>query len=153
MHETVTSKHINEYKEFLVDIYEAEFCLVDEPTGSQPMYRFVLYHRDGSAITKYASSYSLTHFNKKGCSDMDNRDAYVKACEKIAEKLASTVDSDEYSWGTSLDDPSVVKFTARVAMGDSIVLSCRKDSTFVKNLMRNVKKIAADTSATAENRS
>ena len=64
MHETVTSEHINEYKEFLVDIYEAEFCIVDEPTGSQPMYRFVLYRRDGSAITKYASHYSLAHFNK-----------------------------------------------------------------------------------------
>lgn len=64
MLDTVTSEHINEYKEFLVDIYEAEFCLVDEPTESQPMYRFVLYHRDGSAITKYASPYSLTHFNK-----------------------------------------------------------------------------------------
>lgn len=64
MLDTVTSEHINEYKEFLVDIYEAEFCMVDEPTRSQPMYRFVLYYRDGSAITKYASSYSLTHFNK-----------------------------------------------------------------------------------------
>lgn len=64
MHDTVTAEHINEYKEFLVDLYEAEFGLVDEPTESQPMYRFVLYHRDGSAITKYASSYSLTHFNK-----------------------------------------------------------------------------------------
>lgn len=64
MHDTVTSEHINEYKDFLVDIYEAEFCLVDEPTELQPMYRFVLYHRDGSAITKYASPYSLTHFNK-----------------------------------------------------------------------------------------
>lgn len=64
MLDTVTSEHINEYKDFLVDIYEAEFCLVDEPTGSQPMYRFVLYHRDGSAITKYASQYSLVHFNK-----------------------------------------------------------------------------------------
>lgn len=83
---------------------------------------------------------------------MDDRDAYTKSCEKIAEELASTVCSDDYSWGTSLDDPSVVKFTARVAMGDSIVLSCRKDSVFVKNLMRKVKKIAADASATAENR-
>lgn len=64
MHETVTSEHIKEYKEFLVDIYEAEFCLVDEPTGQQSMYRFVLYHKDGSAITKYASPYSLVHFNK-----------------------------------------------------------------------------------------
>lgn len=63
MHETVTSEHINEYKDFLVDIYDAEFCLVDEPT-EQPMYRFVLYHKDGSAITKYASPYSLTHFSK-----------------------------------------------------------------------------------------
>lgn len=83
---------------------------------------------------------------------MDDRDAYTKACEKIAEGLASTVDSNDYSWGTSLDDPSVVKFTARVAMGDTVVLSCRKDSVFVKNLMRKVKKIASDTSATAENR-
>jgi len=64
MLDTVTSEHINEYKDFLVEIYEAEFCLVDEPTESNPMYRFVLYHRDGSAITKYASPYSLTHFNK-----------------------------------------------------------------------------------------
>ena len=83
---------------------------------------------------------------------MDDRDAYIKACEKIAEKLASTVDSDDYSWGTSIDDPSVVKFTARVAMGDSVVLSCRKDSVFIKNLMRRVKKIASDFAATAENR-
>lgn len=64
MLDNVTSEHINEYKEFLVDIYEAELCMVDEPTGSQPMYRFVLYNRDGSAITKYASPYSLMHFNK-----------------------------------------------------------------------------------------
>lgn len=63
MHEKVTQEQINEYKEFLVEIYEAEFGLVDEPTGSNPMYRFVLYHKDGSAITKYASPYSLTHFN------------------------------------------------------------------------------------------
>lgn len=84
---------------------------------------------------------------------MDDCDAYTKACEKIAEKLASTVDSDDYSWGTSIDDPSVVKFTARVAMGDSIVFSCRKDSMFVKTLMRRIKKIAANASATAENRS
>lgn len=84
---------------------------------------------------------------------MDDRDAYMTACEKIAEKLASTVDSDDYSWGTSIDDPSVVRFTARVAMGDTVVLSCRKDSVLVKNLMRKVKKIAADASATAENRS
>lgn len=83
---------------------------------------------------------------------MDDRDAYMKACEKIAEELASTVDSDDYSWGTSLDDPSVVKFKARVAMGDTVVLSCRKDSVLVKNLMRKVKKIASDASATAENR-
>ena len=83
---------------------------------------------------------------------MDDSDAYMKACEKIAEELASTVDSDDYSWGTSLDDPSVVKFMARVAMCDIVVLSCRKDSVFVKNLMRKVKKIAADASATAENR-
>lgn len=83
---------------------------------------------------------------------MDDRDAYMKACEKIAERLASTVNTDDYSWGTSLDDPSVVRFTARVAMGDTAVLSCRKDSAFIKNLMRKVKKIAADTSPTAENR-
>lgn len=84
---------------------------------------------------------------------MDDRDAYTTACEKIAKELASTVDSDDYSWGTSLDDLSVVKFTARVALGDSIVLSCRKDSVFIKNLMRRAKKIASDSSATAENRS
>lgn len=83
---------------------------------------------------------------------MDDCDAYTKACEKIAEELASTVDSDDYSWGTSLDDPSVIKFTARVAMGDAVVLDCRKDSVFIKNLMRRVKKIAADSSSTAENR-
>lgn len=83
---------------------------------------------------------------------MNDRDAYTKVCEKIAEKLATTVDSDDYSWGTSIDDPSVVKFTARVAMGDTVVLSCRKDSVFIKNLMRKVKKIASDASATAENR-
>ena len=83
---------------------------------------------------------------------MDDRDAYMKACGKIAEELASTVGSDDYSWGTSLDDPSCIRFTARVAMGDTIVLGCRKDSVFIKNLMRKVKKIAADSSATAENR-
>lgn len=83
---------------------------------------------------------------------MDDRDAYTKACEKIAEKLASTVDSDDYSWGTSLDDLSVVKFTARAAMNDVVVLSCRKDSVFIKNLMRKVKKVAADSTAAAENR-
>lgn len=83
---------------------------------------------------------------------MDDRDAYMNACEKIAAKLASTVDSDDYSWGTSIDDPSCVNFTARVAMGDSVVLRCRKDSVFIKNLMRRVNKIAADSSATAENR-
>lgn len=83
---------------------------------------------------------------------MDDRDAYLTACEKIAEKFASTVDSDDYSWGTSIDDPSVVKFTARVAMGDSVALSCRKDSVFIKNLIRRVKKIASDASAAAENR-
>lgn len=83
---------------------------------------------------------------------MDDRDAYTKVCKKIAEELASTVDSDDHSWGTSIDDPSIVKFTARVAMGDSIVLSCRKDSLFIKNLMRRVKKVAADSTATAENR-
>ena len=83
---------------------------------------------------------------------MDDRDAYTKTCDTIAAKLASTVDSDDHSWGTSIDDPSVVKFTARVAMGDTVVLSCRKDSVFIKNMMRKVKKIAADSSATAENR-
>lgn len=83
---------------------------------------------------------------------MDDREAYPTACEKIAKGLASTVDSDDYSWGTSLDDPSVVKFTARVAMGDTVVLSCRKDSVFIKNLMRRAKKIAADSFAAAENR-
>ncbi len=83
---------------------------------------------------------------------MDDYDAYITACEKIAEKLASAVDSDDYSWGTSLDDPSIVKFTARVAMGDTVVLTCRKDSVFVKNLMRRAKKIAANSSATAEKR-
>lgn len=83
---------------------------------------------------------------------MADCDAYTTACEKIADVLASTVDSDDYSWGTSIDDPSCVKFTARVAMGDSIVLSCRKDSVFIKNMMRRVKKIAADASAPAENR-
>ena len=83
---------------------------------------------------------------------MNDRDAYTEVCKKIAEKLASTVDSDDYSWGTSLDDPSIVKFIARVAMNDIVVLSCRKDSTLIKNLMRKVKKIAADASATAENR-
>ena len=82
---------------------------------------------------------------------MNDCDAYMEACTKIAEKLAKTMDSDDYSWGTSLDDPSVVKFTVRVAMGDSVVLSCRKDSVFIKNLMRRVKKIAADASAAAEN--
>lgn len=80
---------------------------------------------------------------------MDDRDVYMEACTKIAEELASTVNSDDCSWGTSLDDPSVVKFTARVATGDAIVLSCRKDSVFVKNRMRRVKKIAADASAAA----
>ena len=83
---------------------------------------------------------------------MNDRDAYMTACEKIAEKLASTVNSDDYSWGTSIDDPSCVKFTARVAMGDTVVLGCRMDRVFIKNLMRKVKKIAADSSATAENR-
>lgn len=83
---------------------------------------------------------------------MDDCDAYTKACEKIAKTLASVSGSEDYSWGTSIDDPSVVKFTARVAMGDAIVLSCRKDSTFIKNLMRRVKKIAADASATTANR-
>lgn len=62
--DTVTWEHINEYKEFLTDIYEAELCLVDEPTEANAMYKFTLYKRDGFAITKYASPYSLTHFNK-----------------------------------------------------------------------------------------
>lgn len=84
---------------------------------------------------------------------MDDCDAYTKVCEKIAEELASTVNSDDYSWGTSLDDPSIVKFMARVSMNDVVVLSCRKDSVFIKNLIRRAKKIAADSSATAENRS
>lgn len=83
---------------------------------------------------------------------MNDRDAYLTACEKIAAELAAIVDSDDYSWGTSIDDPSCVIFTARVAMGDAVVLSCRKDSVFVENLMRRVKKIAADSAATAENR-
>lgn len=83
---------------------------------------------------------------------MDDHDAYLTACEKIAVKLASTTDTDDYSWGTSIDDPSIVRFTARPAMNDVVVLSCRKDSVFIKNLMRRVKKVAADTAATAENR-
>ena len=83
---------------------------------------------------------------------MDDHDAYITACEKISADLASTVDSDDYSWGTSIDDPSCVNFTARIAMGDTVVLCCRKDSVFIKNLMRKVKKIAADSAATAENR-
>nr|DAQ54526.1 MAG TPA: hypothetical protein [Caudoviricetes sp.] len=83
---------------------------------------------------------------------MDERDAYLTACEKIAVELAAMVDSDDYSWGTSIDDPSCVSFTARIAMGDAVVLRCRKDSVFIKNLMRRVKKVAADASATAENR-
>lgn len=77
----------------------------------------------------------------------------MKACEKIAVELSAMADSVDYSWGTSIDDPSCVNFTARVAMGDTVVLSCRKDSVFIKNLIRRVKKIAADSSATAENRS
>lgn len=83
---------------------------------------------------------------------MDDREAYVKACEKIAEEVASAIGSDNYSWGTSINDPSVVMFTARAAMGGSAVFSCRKDSAFIKNTMRKVKKIAADASAPAENR-
>ena len=83
---------------------------------------------------------------------MDDGDAYTTVCEKVVKNLALITDSDDYSWGTSIDDPSVVKFTARVAMGDTVVLSCRKDSVFIKNLMRKVKKIAADSAATAENR-
>lgn len=84
---------------------------------------------------------------------MDDRDAYLTTCEKIAAELAAMVDSDDYSWCTSIDDPSCVSFTARVAMGDAVVLLCRKDSVFIKNLMRRVKKIAADSATTAENRS
>lgn len=83
---------------------------------------------------------------------MDDRDAYLTTCEKIAAEIAAMVDSDDYSWGTSIDDPSCVSFTARVAMGDAVVLCCRKDSVFIKNLMRRAKKIAADSTATAENR-
>lgn len=83
---------------------------------------------------------------------MDDRDAYLTACEKIAMELAAMVDSDDYSWGTSIDDPSCVSFAAWIAMGDAVVLRCRKDSVFVKNLMRRVKKVAADSAATAENR-
>lgn len=83
---------------------------------------------------------------------MNDRDAYMAACENIAVELAAMVDSADYSWGTSIDDPSCVSFTARVAMGDAVVLRCRKDSVFIKNLMRRVKKIAADSAATAENR-
>jgi hypothetical protein len=82
---------------------------------------------------------------------MNDHDAYTIVCEKIAEKLASTVGSDNYSWGTSIDDPSIVRFTARVSMNDCVVFSCRKDSVFVKNLMRRVKKVAPDASATTEN--
>lgn len=83
---------------------------------------------------------------------MDDRDAYMKACEKIAAGMAAMVDTNDYSWGTSIDDPSCVNFMARVAMGDVVVLSCRKDSVFINNLMRGVKKIAADSASTAENR-
>lgn len=83
---------------------------------------------------------------------MDDRDAYTTACEKIAAKLASTVDTDNYSWGSSIDDSSVVMFMARAAMNDVVVLTCRKDSVFIKNLMRRVKKIAADAAIAAENR-
>lgn len=84
---------------------------------------------------------------------MDDHEAYMTACNEIAVELAALVNSADYSWGTSIDDPSIVKFTARVAMNDVVVLSCRKDSVYIKNLMRRVKKIAADSSATAENRS
>ena len=83
---------------------------------------------------------------------MDDRDAYQTVCEKIAAELAAVVDSDDYSWGTSIDDPSCVNFAARVAMGDTVVLCCRKDSVFINNLMRKVKKVAADSTARAENR-
>ena len=83
---------------------------------------------------------------------MDDCDAYTTACEKIAKELASTVNSDDYSWGTSLDDLSIVKFMARVSMNDVVVLSCRKDSVFIRNLMRRVKKVAADSATTAANR-
>lgn len=83
---------------------------------------------------------------------MNDTDAYMMACEKIAVKLASIVDADDYSWGPSLDDPSIVRFMARVSMNDVVVFSCRKDSVFIKNLMRRVKKVATDATATAENR-
>lgn len=83
---------------------------------------------------------------------MDDRDAYLTACGEIAAELAAMVYSVDYSWGTSIDDPSCVSFAARVAMGDTVVLRCRKDSVFIKNLMRRVKKIAANSAATAENR-
>lgn len=83
---------------------------------------------------------------------MNDRNAYLTVCEKITSKLAAMVDSDDYSWGTSIDDPSCVSFTARLAMGDAVVLRCRKDSVLIKNLMRRVKKVAADSIATAENR-
>lgn len=83
---------------------------------------------------------------------MDDRDAYLAACENIAMELAAMGDSTDYSWGTSIDDPSCVSFTTRVAMGDVIVLRCRKDSVFIKNLMRGIEKVAADSTATAENR-
>lgn len=83
---------------------------------------------------------------------MDDRDAYLTVCERIAAKLAAMVDSDDYSWGTSIDDPSCVSFAAWVAMGDAVVLRCRKDSVFIKNLTRRVKKIAADSATTAKNR-
>lgn len=83
---------------------------------------------------------------------MDDYYAYMTACEKIAEKMASAVDSDDYSWGTSLDDTSIVKFMARVSMNDVVVLSCRKDSAFIKNLMRRIKKVATGSTSTAENR-
>lgn len=64
MHEKMTQEQINEYKKFLLDIYGKEFCFVDEPTPTRSTYMFSLYSKDGSAITKYASPYSLTHFNK-----------------------------------------------------------------------------------------
>lgn len=83
---------------------------------------------------------------------MDDCDAYLTACKEIAVEMAAMVDTNDYSWGTSIDDPSIVMFTARVAMNDVVVLSCRKDSVFIKNLMRRVKRIATDSAATAENR-
>ncbi len=43
MHYIVTSGHINEQQGLLVEIYEAEFSLVDEPTEQLMMYRLKLW--------------------------------------------------------------------------------------------------------------